>query len=370
MNNSRILIVDDELSSRELCADFLDGEGFDIELAENGIDGLTRLTSNSFELVITDLNMPGMNGLDLLKEVKSYTPYTEVIVMTAFGQIETAVKAMQNGAYTYITKPFSQQLFIATIKRCLEKQRLSEELRRARIELDKRERMSMMGSLAASIAHRMRNPLNIIQMCGQYLHEKFEDGDERKEITKAIEDKVFVLDRIARDFIEYSRAYQLNRSVFLFHDVIEELLDGFTARCKIQQVNMEYQPVDPGVRLFIDKELVMECFSNIVDNALEAMGGPGGIQVVAAVNNDTKVITVEFINTGSVLPTALMERIFEPFFTTKENGTGLGLAIARRVIEDHGGHVMAWGNPKNGTTTVRVDLPIFLNKQQLIEESK
>ncbi|MBI3291304.1 MAG: response regulator, partial [Elusimicrobia bacterium] len=101
----RILIVDDEEASRELCRDFLEADGYTLQVAEGGEAALRLLEPSPCPLVITDLNMPQMNGLELLRVIKQRYPDTEVILITAYGEIKTAVEAMRDGAFDYITKP-------------------------------------------------------------------------------------------------------------------------------------------------------------------------------------------------------------------------------------------------------------------------
>jgi DNA-binding NtrC family response regulator len=96
--------------------------------------------------------------------------------MTAFGGLQSALEALRFGAYDYITKPFTREALVATVGRCLEKQRLSVELKRVQEQLIEKERLAALGSVSGWLAHRMRNPLSVIQMCAQYLDVPFSRG--------------------------------------------------------------------------------------------------------------------------------------------------------------------------------------------------
>ena len=124
-----ILIVDDEKNYRLVLEALLAPEGYEILTAENGSEGLDLILESDLDLVITDMKMPGMSGMDLLEEAKKNKPDLPVIMMTAFGTIEMAVEAMKKQAYDYITKPFKNEELKLTIKKALENYRLIKENR-------------------------------------------------------------------------------------------------------------------------------------------------------------------------------------------------------------------------------------------------
>jgi len=105
----------------------LDAEGYDVHLAGNGKEGISKFKEKRFDLVLTDLKLPFQSGLDVLAAVKENNPLVPVIVMTAFGSIETAVKAVKDGAYDFITKPFEPEHLLLTIKKALENRKLMTE---------------------------------------------------------------------------------------------------------------------------------------------------------------------------------------------------------------------------------------------------
>ena len=117
---SKILIVDDENVILELLQTILTREGHEITTVENGADALTELKLQSYDLMITDIQMTPMDGLELLKVAKDLHPQLQVIVMTAYASVETAVEAMKNGAYDYLTKPFKVEEFLVKINRAID----------------------------------------------------------------------------------------------------------------------------------------------------------------------------------------------------------------------------------------------------------
>ncbi len=128
MSNEKILIVDDDSHICNAIAESLKMEGYGIVTAATGEEALEILKKDFLNIVLSDLKMPGMNGVEVLKQVKKLSPDTEVILMTAYGTVETAVGAMKLGAYDYITKPIDLSELDFLIIRCLEKQRLTQEV--------------------------------------------------------------------------------------------------------------------------------------------------------------------------------------------------------------------------------------------------
>jgi putative nucleotidyltransferase with HDIG domain len=123
----RVLVVDDEKFIRDILADFLTMEGYMVRTAENGRQAVTELSRSPFDLVLTDLKMPQMGGLELLKHVAELQPEALTVIMTGFGTVETAIDSMKHGAYDYILKPFKVEEIVHVVQRGLEKQRLAAE---------------------------------------------------------------------------------------------------------------------------------------------------------------------------------------------------------------------------------------------------
>lgn len=125
---SRILVVDDDRMKRVTLGTQLEDDGYAVDLGENALSGLEKLKQHHYDAVITDLRMPSMDGIAFLKEIKKLSPSTEVILMTAYGSIENAVKAMKEGAFEYITKPFSYDELSIKIIRLLEHQKGKQQI--------------------------------------------------------------------------------------------------------------------------------------------------------------------------------------------------------------------------------------------------
>ncbi|MBI5083158.1 MAG: sigma-54-dependent Fis family transcriptional regulator [Acidobacteria bacterium] len=138
MNRKLILVVDDDASLRRIVKMQLEEAGYEVALASNGDGALAVIDERRPKLVITDLRMPGQDGMELLRHIRAEHQETTVIIITAFGSVETAVEAMKAGAYDYVTKPIDYEALVLVVHRAMERQSLLEEVRKLRAALDER----------------------------------------------------------------------------------------------------------------------------------------------------------------------------------------------------------------------------------------
>jgi len=154
-----VLVVDDEQANLVSLRKTLEREGLSVLTAGDGDEGLAQVREHRVDVVLTDLKMPGMDGVELLRSVKALAPDTEVILMTAFGTVETAVAAMKEGAHDFVTKPFKRMLILKTVRLALEKQSLIRENRslRAQLMAERKDR----GIIGSSLA--LRRTLEVVR---------------------------------------------------------------------------------------------------------------------------------------------------------------------------------------------------------------
>jgi len=180
-DESRVLIVDDEKVIREILADFLTLEGFRVSTAQDGMAALEILDGNHFDMVISDLKMPNMGGLELLENIQNHHENVLTVIMTGFGTVETAIEAMKKGAYDYILKPFKVEEVVHIVHRGIEKQRLiSENIRLKEIislhELSEQLQVSL--SLDEVVDSTLQNTLRNIAADIAWIHLKDDENDE------------------------------------------------------------------------------------------------------------------------------------------------------------------------------------------------
>ena len=182
---ARILVVDDELSMREFLAILLDGEGYLVDQAESAEDALACMDQQRYEMVISDVSMPGLGGIELLSRIKSQSPETAVLMITAFTTAEQAVEAMKLGAYDYIGKPFKVEEVKVLVRKALEKRSLEEENKRLKAEVQ--ERFSFSGLIGKS--KQMREVYDLIAKVAESMANVLitgESGTGKELAAKAI----------------------------------------------------------------------------------------------------------------------------------------------------------------------------------------
>lgn len=185
MGTERILVVDDEEHMRQLLAKMLTEQGYAVEASAEGEDALRRLREELYDMVITDIRMPGVDGMELLEHAKALSPETIIIIMTAFGSVDSAVQAIKNGAYHYITKPFKMEEILVLVQKGMEEKRLRREVTSLREEVSRKYEFS-------NIIGKSKQMQDIFQLIRRVAHTNStvliqgESGTGKELVAKAI----------------------------------------------------------------------------------------------------------------------------------------------------------------------------------------
>jgi DNA-binding NtrC family response regulator len=287
MPTAKILIVDDEEGMRRLLARVLAKEGFETATAGSGAEALQQATAEPFDLVITDILMPGMDGLQLLQELKAFDPSLPIIVITAYGTVESAVQALRAGAYDYITKPFETDEIKLTVAKALERERLLAENRYLHQELE--ERYSFSGIVGSSPGmHRVFDIASSVAASNASVLVTGESGTGKELIARSIH---FSSPRKEKPFIVLNCAA-------LSEGVLESELFGHERGAfsgAVATKKGRFELADQGT-LFIDEVGEMSLAAQvkllrvIQEHEFERVGGTRTIQtdvrIVAATNKN------------------------------------------------------------------------------------
>lgn len=176
----KALVVDDEPDMRWLLGQVLRDQGFEVVLAEDGHVALKQITLETPDVALLDIKMPGLDGIQVLEQVNAVNPHLPVVMITAYGDLGSAVQAIRLGAYDYLTKPFNNDEILFTVKRALEKR----ELETARIKTAK---LATLLEAARALSHEINNPLGAILGYAQLLEEELRDARALERVKVIIE---------------------------------------------------------------------------------------------------------------------------------------------------------------------------------------
>jgi signal transduction histidine kinase len=239
---------------------------------------------------------------------------------------------------------------------------LIEEKLRLQRELAERERLALVGQMAASISHNLKNPLGSIKTILQVQMENPELPEAIKGETRIVLDEIGRLSTKLNQLLQFSRPTVRGGNAGAISDmrtVIEEVVGVLRHEAERRGIALETRVPDDGAKVEAAADAVSEILSNLLVNALEATPRGGHVNVTATANDGECALTIE--DNGPGIAPAVREKILQPFFTTKAQGTGLGLAIvARRVAEFHG-H-LEWESPARGGSGSRFTVTLPLDR--------
>jgi signal transduction histidine kinase len=314
------------------------------------------LAERDFAVALLDKNLPDGSGIELLKLIKERTPSTEVMLITGYANVESAVEALRLGAFDYLVKPFDVEMLVHRLSLAIERRRMLTDNSRMQRMLVDTDRMASIGTLAAGVAHEINNPLAFMLSNLEFVEAelpKILDAMTRAGLPAA---KAEAVDSAIRDSREGAeRVRTIVRDLKTFARSGEDALAPIDVERTLQSaLKMAWFQIRHRARL--DKQLarvpevdgnearLAQVFLNLLVNAAQAI--PEG----RASENEIRVTTrlddagrVEVVvrDTGCGIPPEVAGRIFDPFFTTKPagEGTGLGLAICRDIVTSMGGAI-------------------------------
>ncbi len=342
----RILIVDDAQEITDFCIRVLRRYGYEVIGSGSPEEALRILAQEHYDLLITDVMMPGSSGLELLAKARQHQPDLRAIIITGFGTMEIAVKALRIGASDFITKPFGIPDLLDATERALDQVRESHQqsgpVGEERLQS---ERLATLDRLGAGVAHELRNPLGVINNSVYYLKSRL--GEQDPKITRylgIISHEIEASNRVITNLADLSQARNIVTAPVDPNVLVERALERALLPIEVT-VHTSLATDLPQVHADVAK--MQQAFLNLIANAIEAM--PSGGKLTISTNRQDGQVEFCFEDTGIGIPAENLERIFEPLFTTKTNGMGLGLALARVLIESHRGEIAVSSRPGIGS---------------------
>jgi len=402
-----ILLVDDDREQVTITRRILEktGQAYRVDSAADAAEGIQKICRREYDVVLCDYRLPGLSGLELLKQIKENGKDLPFIIVTAAGNEHIAVEAMKNGAYDYVVKDAAYNTILpGVIRQALERywekqerQRLEAEGKRAeedlrqtlsdlkrshgelkdtQLQLIEAEKLESIGRLAAGVAHEVKNPLATIMSGVEYLCERL--GTDDVNLTTLLQDMQEAVTRanaVIMGLVDFSAPTRLHREPGELNSIVEKSLLLVRHELTSSHISVVRALGDTLGQLQLDRNKMQQVFVNLVMNAIQAMPAGGtltvrtyrtkltdvGPNVGSRMTDRFKmgeiVVAADVEDTGTGVRGGDVVKVFDPFFTTKPTGkgTGLGLSVSRKIVDLHGGTIDL-RNRTDGGVTVTVML--------------
>ncbi len=347
---SRILIVDDEKSIRYTLSRFISNSGYEVSLAGSAEEAVELFRDNKFDAVLTDIIMPKMTGIDLLKVFRETDPGVPVVLMTGNPTIETASESVRSRAFDYLAKPIDKETVLSVIDKIEKERKEKTELSN---QLQQSQRMVAIGTLAAGIVHDFNNLLIPIVGYTQLAIGDAEPGsDLYNYLSKALVGSSRAGELISQ-ILGFSLKIEITTTTTKVKPILEEVISflgpTFPTDVEVEQ-QLESDSLVLGSPIQIHQVLI-----NLCANAIHAMSHGGGrLSVIfqdTAIEKETdfsgftlspgKYVKLTVSDTGHGISEDEISNIFSPFYTTKEpgSGSGLGLSVVSNIVKELNGNI-------------------------------
>ena len=370
-----ILLVDDEAGIRTVLGIALADSGYTVHTAENGKQALQVFEQVRPAIVLTDIKMPDMDGIELLRRIKAEDADTEVIMFTGHGDMELAIQSLKNDATDFVTKPIDDQVLEIALKRARERIKLRRQIREYTENLERlvdekarkliaAERMAAIGETIAGLSHTIKNIAGGLKG-GIFVLEKGIELDDRPYLEQGwnlVRGNVDKIHGLSMDLLNYGKYAEINCRDCDPNQPARDIVALLKGRAEAHDIYLELVPADDAPGCCMDATAIYHCLLNIVTNALDAC-----LEEAVAERDHTVRVTVgtdgadgieyRISDTGGGIGAEARTKIFQSFFSTKgTEGTGIGLMLCKKIVDRHGGSIEIESEPDSGTTFI-VKLP-------------
>lgn len=336
-----VLLVDDEKAFADALAFRLESRDIPCLIAYRGDDALAFLDRRELEVVLLDLNMPGLHGLEVLRLIKTKRPDLEVVLLTGESDLAVAARGMRRGAGDYLVKPVDFTVLLESIAKARERSREHKE----RLRAAETGRLMALGALAAGVGHEINNPLQIILQRSEWLHELLEDAEkggpdiaEMKKSAGIIQEQARRAGGITAQLLDLALRSRSGNAETDVAELAARVVQLHAARAGTLGVRLltaidEGLPVVPCSPMELEPVFI-HLFRNALD-AIEAKGQPGASDTVTlSAKLGRGALLISVADTGEGIAPEYAGQIFDPFFSLRPvgKGAGLGLTVCHSII--------------------------------------
>jgi signal transduction histidine kinase len=359
---ARILVVDDEAGMREGCKRALSPVGYTVDTAADLASGLELAQSESYDLYLLDVMLPDGSGLDLLDLLLERDCNTICIVITGFGSIEMAVTAVRQGAYDFLSKPFTSDELLVAVSQGLERRELKRieqqatELAQAKAELERLDEVK--SQLMLRVAHELRAPVAAVQSYINLIMAGYVPANELNPTLSRVQERLQEMLDLIADLLELSQLKQAGKTLAAdaspqrMDQILRETCDLFREQAHQKHQSFQVEILDRPV-IAADADHMKQIWRNLISNAIKYT--PEGGRISMTLQADDKQIIGTVADSGIGIAEEDIPHLFQDFFRTEqakasgEIGTGLGLSIVKQIVESYGGEIRVTSRLGQGT---------------------
>jgi signal transduction histidine kinase len=351
-----VLVIDDEPGLCNMLRFGLPKRGYQVTAVSSGEEAIVQVVAHEFDVVVCDIMMPGMGGVETLRRIKDKCPDLPVIMATGFATIETAIESMKSGAFDFVIKPYSLPQLCTILGKALEWRHM-----RARIDhLEELHRLK--DEFLSTISHELRTPITVILGWTGLFQQKNSPVEDIQKGLGVIDAKAKGLLQIVNNILDFvsssAKGQRLLLEMCSLKKIGEEVLSAYRSSAEAKAVSLQLQ-ASSDLEFQTDRAKVKQILTNLVDNAVKfTKAGQITLRLEAADNQCVQMV-VEDSGCGieaQHIPTIFQEfRQIDQSRTREYGGAGLGLAVTNRFVELLGGQIAVTSTPGKGSTfTVRL----------------
>ena len=368
-----ILYVEDDRDIRDNLSNVLKNFSSKLFIAVDGKDGLEQYKQYNPDIVITDIKMPNLNGIDMVKAIKKINKKQHIIFTTAHSESDFFIEAIESHVDGYILKPIDLDLLEDKLQYTIEQIYLKRDYNIQQQKLVQSEKMASMGEMIGNIAHQWRQPLSVISTAatGILMKKEFNslEDEELVDFCKIINKNAQYLSKTIDDFRDYIKGDE-KKSIFILCDDIRSFLLLIEGSIKNNNINLILN-LNKSIEINGYPNQLNQCMINIFNNAKDALKMQDECDrlLFITTTQDDKKISIILKDSGGGIDENIIDKIFEPYFTTKHKsqGTGLGLHMTYDLIISMGGSIKAsneefeYKNKKYKGALFTIELPLNNN---------